>query len=119
MKQSKIKRLMSKKLARELTGARGEQRKRLEAFAEREAADAIAKMREKGYELVTRLDTGEGVFARDDHVVGLHIQLSRELYQRLDEACRDRGTSKRQLVSAALEEYLERIQNTEFRSQKP
>lgn len=106
MKQSKIKRLIPKKLAKQLIGARGEQRKRLELFAEQEAADTIAKMKEKGYELVTRLDTGEGVFARDDHVVGLHIQLSRDLYQRLDEACQARGATKRHIVSAALEHYL-------------
>jgi hypothetical protein len=106
VKQSRIRRLVPKKLARELAAARGSARTRLEKLVERESADAIAKMRAKGYRLVTRLDTGEGVFVRDEPIVALHVQLPRELYQRLDAACREREISKKTLVCKALDRYL-------------
>jgi len=106
VKQSRIKRLYSKKLARRLAALDGPRRDELAAFAEREADDAIAKMRAKGYTLLTRLDSGEGVFVREDDVVGLHIQLPSALYKRLDAECRRRETTKRNLVIAALEQYL-------------
>ncbi|UCF66949.1 MAG: hypothetical protein JSV80_14355 [Acidobacteriota bacterium] len=97
---------MPKKLARELAHARGEQRTALERLVEREASGTIAKMRSKGYELAARLETGEGVFVREDDVVGLHIQLPTALYRRLDDECQRRAATKRKLVIEALERYL-------------
>ena len=107
MKQSKIKRLIPKKLARQIAAATGSSRSALEAVAEKEAASTVAKMRGKGYHLVTRLESGEGVFVRDDDVVSLHVQLPTSLYRRLHEASRQREATKRDLVTAALEAYLE------------
>jgi hypothetical protein len=104
-KQSRIRRLYPKRLARRLAGG-GRARAELEAFAEREAEETIRRMQARGWRLVTRLDTGEGVFVRDDEMVGLHIQLPTELYRKLDAECRRRETTKRQLVIAALESYL-------------
>ena len=49
---------------------------------------------------------GDVVFVRDDDVVGLHIQLPTALYKRLDVECGRRETTKRQLVTLALERYL-------------
>jgi hypothetical protein len=63
----------------------------------------IGRQRDKGWKLVTQLDTGEGVFVRDDDVVGLHIQLPSALYKRLDAEASQRETTKRQMVIAALE----------------
>jgi hypothetical protein len=109
MKQSRIRRLIPKKLAREIALAEGASpRKRLEARAERESAETIAKMKAKGYRLVTRLDSGEGVFVRDDDVVGLHVQLPAALYKKLDAECRRRESSKRKVVCEALEQFLAR-----------
>lgn len=107
MKESKIRRLIPKKLARDLAAARGNRRARLEALVEHESAETIAKMRAKGYRLVTRLDSGEGVFVREDPVVALHVQLPRELYRRLELECRHREISKKRLVCDALERHLE------------
>jgi putative heme iron utilization protein len=107
VKRSRIKRLIPKKLAQRLarTGDTSV-REELARYAEREAGETIAKMRAKGFRLVTRLESGEGVFVRDDDVVGLHIQLPSALYKRLETECRSRETTKRNLVIAALERYL-------------
>ena len=107
MKQSRIRRLISKKLAQRLARLKDKAaRDELSRYADREAEATIAKMRAKGYRLVTRLESGEGVFVRDDDVVGLHVQLPSELYKRLESECRRRETTKRNLVTAALEQYL-------------
>ncbi len=103
MKQSKIKRLAPKKRVQQCAG---QDAGALEAMLRREGADTIAKMHAKGYELVSCLETGEGVFVRDEAVVGLHIQLPRELYDRLDAACRRQETTKRSVVVEALEKHL-------------
>lgn len=105
-RQSRIRRLYSRRLARKLVGATGTSRSDLEALAEQEARYEIARQRDKGWKLVTRLETGEGVFVRDDDVVGLHIQVPTALYKRLDVECERRETTKRQLVTLALERYL-------------
>ena len=103
MKTSKIKRLAPKKLLGHLADG---DRQQFDAALRKHGADTIAKMRAKGYELVTCLETGEGVFVRDETVVGLHIQLPEQLYKRLDEECRRRETTKRRIVVEALEKYL-------------
>ncbi len=106
-RQSRIKRLYSRRLAKKLAGAAGAARTELEALAEYESRHEIARQRDKGWKLVTRLETGEGVFVRDDDVVGLHIQLPTALYKRLDAEANQRETTKRQMVIAALERYLD------------
>ena len=106
MKQSRIKRLISKKLARQLAQADDEARRALTALVERESAETIAKMRAKGYKLATRLDSGEGVFVREDNYVGLHVQLPSAVYKRLEAECRRREISKKKAVVEALENYL-------------
>ncbi len=78
----------------------------IQALAEEEARYEIQRQRDKGWKLVTRLDSGEGVFVRDDDVVGLHIQLPTALYKRLDGECTRREITKRQMVTVALERYL-------------
>jgi len=105
-RQSRIRRLYSRRLARRLAGASGSQRVEIDALAEEEARYEIARQRDKGWKLVTRLDSGEGVFVRDDDVVGLHIQLPTALYKRLDAECARREITKRQIVTVALERYL-------------
>lgn len=105
-KQSRIKRLYPKKLAKRVTGARGAHRSELQAALKREADDTIKKMRAKGWKLATQLDSGEGVFVREHDVVGLHIQLPSALYKRLDAECRRLEISKRQLVTTAIERHL-------------
>ena len=105
-RQSRIRRLYSRRLARRLVGSAGAARTELEGVAEQEARYEIARQRDKGWKLVTRLETGEGVFVRDDDVVGLHIQLPTALYKRLDVECARRETTKRHLVTLALERYL-------------
>ncbi len=108
MKQSRIKRLISKKLAQRLSKMKdGTARDELSRFADREAEETISRMQSKGYRLVTRLDSGEGVFVRDDDVVGLHVQLPSALYRQVEAECQRRETTKRNLVIAALERYLE------------
>jgi len=107
VKESKIRRLIPKKLAREAAAARGARRARLQDLVEQESAETMARMRAKGYRLVTRLETGEGVFVRDDPVVALHVQLPRELYRRLEAECRRRESSKKKLVCEALTRYLD------------
>ena len=105
-RQSRIRRLYSRRLARRLATAAGASRTELEGLAEQEARYEIGRQRDKGWKLVTRLDTGEGVFVRDDDVVGLHIQLPTALYKRLDVESKRREVTKRQLVTQALERYL-------------
>ena len=106
MKQSRIKRLYSKKLARQLARAGEAARRDIHTLAERESAETIAKMRAKGYKLATRLDGGEGVFVREDHAVGLHVQLPTALYKRLEAECKRRDISKKKAVVEALDTYL-------------
>jgi hypothetical protein len=106
-RQSRIRRLYSRRLARRMATTSGASRAELEALAEQEAKYEIARQRDKGWKLVTRLETGEGVFVRDDDIVGLHIQLPTALYKRLDAECERRETTKRQLVTMALERYLQ------------
>ncbi|MEO8703075.1 MAG: hypothetical protein ABI867_23725 [Kofleriaceae bacterium] len=105
-RHSRIRRLYSRRLHRRLAGAAGAAKAELETLADQEAGYEIQRQREKGWSLVTRLPTGEGVFTRDDDVVGLHIQLPTALYKRLDVECARRETTKRQLVTLALERYL-------------
>lgn len=106
-RQSRIKRLYSRRLARKLATATAATKGELDSLAEYESKHEIARQREKGWKLVTRLETGEGVFVRDDDVVGLHIQLPSALYKRLDTEAIGRETTKRQMVIAALERYLD------------
>jgi hypothetical protein len=106
-RQSRIKRLYSRRLARKLAEATGPTRTELETLAEYESRHEIARQRDKGWKLVTRLESGEGVFVRDDDIVGLHIQLPSALYKRLDAEADRRETTKRQMVIAALERYLD------------
>ena len=110
MRQSRIKRLYSRRLAKKLAGATGATRPALEALAEYESRHEIARQRDKGWKLVTKLETGEGVFVRDDDAVGLHIQVPSTLYKRLDIEAERRETTKRQMVIAALERYLDQTQ---------
>src|SRR5262245_10232602 len=105
-RHSRIRRLYSRRLARRLAVATGAMRAELESLAEQEARYEVARQRDKGWKRVTRLETGEGVFVRDDDVVGLHIQLPTALYKRLDAECDRRETTKRQIVTMALERYL-------------
>lgn len=107
MKQSRIKRLYSKKVAQRLAKlADDAARDELARFADGEAEETIAKMRAKGYRLVTRLEGGEGVFVKDDDMVGLHVQIPSSLYKKLEAECKRRETTKRNLVIAAIERYL-------------
>jgi hypothetical protein len=105
-RQSRIRRLFSRRLHRKIANASSWQRTELETLAEQEASYEISRQRDKGWKLVTRLDSGEGVFVRDDDIVGLHIQLPTALYKRLDGECVRREITKRQLVTLALERYL-------------
>jgi hypothetical protein len=107
-RQSRIRRLYGRRLARRLSGpATGSAAAELLKLAEQEAAYEIARQQQKGWKLVTRLETGEGVFVRDDDVIALHIQLPMALYKRLDQECVRREITKRQLVTQALERYFE------------
>jgi hypothetical protein len=107
VKQSRIRRLIPKKLARQIASAGARRRTVLEAEADRESADVIAKMRSRGFKLVTRLDTGEGVFVREENVTALHVQLPAPLYRRLEAECRRREASKKRVVVEALERLLD------------
>src|SRR5262245_56055446 len=104
-RHSRIRRLYSRRLARRLVDATGGARVELEELAEQEARYEIARLRDRGWKLVTRLETGEGVFVRDDDIVGLHIQLPTALYKRLDAECAKREMTKRHLVTLALERF--------------
>ncbi len=105
-RQSRIRRLYGRRLARRLATSKGAVLAEMQALAEQEARYEIQRQLEKGWKLVTRLETGEGVFVRDDDVVGLHIQLPTSLYKRLDVECQRREITKRQLVTVALERFL-------------
>ncbi|MFN0248488.1 MAG: hypothetical protein ACKV2T_16465 [Kofleriaceae bacterium] len=105
-RQSRIRRLYGRRLARRLSGS-GSAAAELVKLAEQEAAYEIARQQQKGWKLVTRLESGEGVFVRDDDVIALHIQLPTALYKRLDQECQRREITKRQLVTQALERYFE------------
>jgi ribosomal protein L5 len=107
VRQSRIRRLFGRRLARRMAMASGNAANELAKLAEQEAAYEIARQQAKGWKLVTRLETGEGVFVRDDDVVALHIQLPTALYKRLDQECERREITKRQLVTQALEKYLD------------
>lgn len=109
MKSSRIKRLYPKKLAEQLAAAQGTRREELLARAEREASGTIGKMASKGFRLAARLESGEGVFVRDEEIVGLHVQLPSELYQRLARESARRETSKREIVIEALEKHLDAL----------
>lgn len=106
-RDSRIKRLYGRRLAKRLPLATGAEKVELLRLAEQEASYEIARQREKGWQLVTRLETGEGVFVRDNDVVGLHIQLPTALFKRLDAESKRREVTKRQLVIGALEKYLD------------
>jgi len=106
MRQSRIKRLISRRLARRIANADGADKQLLERVADQESRLEIVRQQEKGWRLATRLDTGEGVFVRDDDLVGLHIQLPGALYKRLDAEADKRETTKRNMVIVALERYL-------------
>lgn len=105
MKKSKIKRLVSKKLAQRLATERSDGQD-FKALVQREGAVTIARMRAKGYDLVSCLETGEGIFVAENHVVGLHIQLPTDLYRRLETQCRNQQTTKRNIVVDALDKCL-------------
>lgn len=105
-RQSRIRRLYGRRLANRLFSATGGAAQELQKLAEQEANYEIQRQQEKGWKLVTMLHTGEGVFVRDDDVVGLHIQLPSALYKRLDAECARREVTKRQVVTMALERYL-------------
>lgn len=105
-KQSRVKRLYAKRLAKRFAQARGPQKAELRAVLERESTETVRQMRAKGWKLATELDTGEGVFVRERDVVALHVQLPAALYKRLDAECRTREISKRELVTTAIEQYL-------------
>jgi hypothetical protein len=106
VKKSKIKRLVSKKRAEQFAARNTRGAEGWRALVETEVADVVTRMAAKGYELVACLDTGEGVFVREQAVVGLHIQLPEPLYRRLDSVCRLREVSKRSVVVEALEAHL-------------
>lgn len=106
MKESRVKRLIPKKLARQLQTCSASERAGLETLVEQEAAEPIARMRDRGYRLVTRLESGEGVFVRDSDVTALHVQIPTPLYEQLRREAERRGTSKKKLVVEALERSL-------------
>ena len=103
--------MISRKLARRIAAADatsdGTAKALLERLAHDESRLEILRQSDKGWKLATRLDTGEGVFVRDDDLVGLHIQLPGPLYRRLDAESGKRETTKRQMVIVALERYLQ------------
>lgn len=100
--------MYGRRLAKRLSSATGAEKAELARLAEQEAGYEIARQRDKGWQLVTRLETGEGVFVRDNDVVGLHIQLPTALFKRLDAEAKQREVTKRQLVIGALEQYLDK-----------
>ena len=106
LRKSKLRRLYGRRLARQIGDATGKGKAELQAVAEREAALEIQKQSQKGYRLVTRLDTGEGVFVKDEYLSALHIQLPTGLYKQLETECERRELTKRQVVISALEQYL-------------
>ncbi len=109
MMGSRFQRLISEKLASQLAASTADSAKELAKLAEEETAWTIARMRQQGWRLKARLETGEGVFVQDKPV-GLHIQLAAPLYRRLGRSCNARGWTKRAAVSAALERYLDTLE---------
>lgn len=107
IRKSKLRRLFGRRLARQIIEAGGRTKAELQAVADREAALEIQKQSQKGYRLVTRLETGEGVFVKDEYISALHIQIPTTLYKLLETECERRELTKRQIVISALEQYLE------------
>jgi len=107
MKQSRIKRLIPKQLAKRVKDAGDPLPPELKAVVDAESAEVVAKMESRGFKLVGRLGDDEGVFVRDNEMIALHVHLPRPLYQAIDEEARHSETSKRRVVIAALEEYLD------------
>ncbi len=108
LRKSKLRRLYGRRLARQILETGGKARAELQALAEREAALEIQKQTQKGYRLVTRLDTGEGVFVKDEYLSALHIQIPTAMYKQLELECERQDLTKRQVVMQALEQYLTR-----------
>lgn len=106
LRKSKLRRLYGRRLARQILETSGKSKAELQAVAEREAALEIQKQSQKGYRLVTRLDTGEGVFVKDEQLEALHIQIPTAMYKQLQLECERQDLTKRQVVMAALEQYL-------------
>jgi hypothetical protein len=106
LRKSKLRRLYGRRLARQIVEASGRSKAELQAVAEREAALEIQKQTQKGYRLVTRLETGEGVFVKDEHLSALHIQIPSAMYKQLEVECERQDLTKRQVVMLALEQYL-------------
>ena len=75
VRQSRIRRLYGRRLARRMGGASGAAATELAKLAEQEASYEIARQQAKGWKLVTRLETGEGVFVRDD---GSYVRIGRK-----------------------------------------
>ena len=107
MKQSRVKRLIPKPLAKRIRDAGDPLPPELQAVVDAESAEVIAKMETRGFKLVGRLGDGEGVFVRDTEMMALHVHVPRELYQALAEEARRSEVPKRRVVMAALEEYLD------------
>jgi hypothetical protein len=108
MRKTRIRRLYSRRLARIIVGSRpGRGPEHVREKADHESRVEIERQREKGWELVAKLDSGEGVFVKDDDAVSLHIQLPSVLYKRLDTIATKRELTKRALVIAALELYFQ------------
>ena len=106
LRKSKLRRLYGRRLARQIVEASGKSKSELQALAEREAAVEIQRQTQKGYRLVTRLDTGEGVFVKDEQLEALHIQIPSAMYKQLELECERQDLTKRQVVMMALEQYL-------------
>ena len=106
LRKSKLRRLYGRRLARQIVEASGKTRAELQALAEREAAVEIQRQAQKGYRLVTRLETGEGVFVKDEQLEALHIQIPTAMYKQLELECERQDLTKRQVVMLALEQYL-------------
>jgi hypothetical protein len=106
LRKSKLRRLYGRRLARQIVEATGKAKAELQAVAEREASLEIQKQTQKGYRLVTRLDTGEGVFVKDEQLEALHIQIPSAMYKQLELECERQDLTKRQVVMQALEQFL-------------
>lgn len=106
LRKSKLRRLYGRRLARQILEAGGKAKAELQAVAEREEALEIQKQTQKGYRLVTRLETGEGVFVKDEYLSALHIQIPSAMYKQLELECERQDLTKRQVVMQALEQYL-------------
>lgn len=107
MKQSRIKQLIPKPLAKRVKDAGDPLPPELQALVDAEGAEVISKMESRGFKLVGRLGDGEGVFVRDTEMMALHVQLPRSLYQAINDEAQRSEMTKRRVVIAALEEYLD------------